>query len=114
MFKQLFAFSLVIFLATCVSVPLFAQDIQNTKSKFLAVQECDHVVVLTQKTVINWGEKPLVKSIGTQFGPNDAKYKSSMMYFVNQDTGTWSLIALYPNNMACLIAAGTKFEPYTD
>jgi len=36
------------------------------------------------------------------------------MYFVNQDTGTWSLIALYPDSVACVIAAGTKFTPYSE
>jgi hypothetical protein len=37
-----------------------------------------------------------------------------MMYFVNQSTGTWSLIALYPDSIACVIAAGTKFTPYSE
>lgn len=83
-------------------------------ARFMAVQECDNVQALTQRTVINWGEKPLIKAQGVQTAPNGKKYQSSMMYFVNQDTGTWSLIALYPNQWACIIAAGTKMEPYSD
>ena len=42
------------------------------------------------------------------------KYESAMMYFVNQETGTWSLLALYPDSIACVIAAGTKFTPYSE
>ena len=36
-----------------------------------------------------------------------------MMMFVNQDTGTWSLITLYPDGTGCMVATGRDFEPYS-
>jgi len=36
------------------------------------------------------------------------------MFFVNQDTGTWSLMMLYGDGTACMTAIGTEFKPYTD
>ena len=93
---------------------LLALPAHASSRKMMTVQECDEVKALTQRAVVNWGEKPLIQSIGVQFGPDNSKYQSSMMYFVNQDTGTWSLLALYPDNIACIIAAGTKFSPYSD
>jgi len=80
----------------------------------LSVQDCGPVKQITQNTVVNWGEKPLIRAQGVQWGPKGDKYESAMMYFVNQSTGTWSLIALYPDSIACVIAAGTKFTPYSE
>ena len=34
------------------------------------------------------------------------------MYFVNQETGSWSLVALFKDGIACLVANGRAFEPY--
>ena len=97
-----------------LTLVLIALPAHAASKKMIAVQECDHVKALTQRVVVNWGEKPLIQSQGIQFGPDNSKYESSMMYFVNQSTGTWSLLALYPQNMACVIAAGTKFTPYSE
>ena len=93
---------------------LIALPAQAQQKKFIAVQDCGDVKQITQNTVVNWGEKPLIRSVGVQFGPEGTKYESSMMYFVNQGTGTWSLLALYPDSIACVIAAGTKFTPYSE
>jgi len=92
---------------------LIALPANAKQMKFIGVQDCGPVKQITQNTVVNWGEKPLIRAQGVQFGPEGTKYESAMMYFVNQDTGTWSLIALYPDSVACVIAAGTKFTPYS-
>ena len=93
---------------------LVALPANAKQMKFIGVQDCGPVKKITQNTVVNWGEKPLIRARGVQFGPEGTKYESAMMYFVNQETGTWSLLALYPQNMACVIAAGTKFTPYSE
>jgi hypothetical protein len=92
-----------------LTLVLIALPANAKQMKFIGVQDCGPVKKITQNTVVNWGEKPLIRAQGVQFG-----HESSMMYFVNQDTGTWSLIALYPDSIACVIAAGTKFTPYSE
>ena len=37
-----------------------------------------------------------------------------MVFSTNQDTGTYSIIQLFPDGMACLIGSGFAFEPYVD
>jgi hypothetical protein len=93
---------------------LIALPANAKQMKFIGVQDCGPVKKITQNTVVNWGEKPLIRAQGVQFGPEGTKYESAMMYFVNQSTGTWSLLALYPDSIACVIAAGTKFTPYSE
>ena len=93
---------------------LIALPANAKQMKFIGVQDCGPVKQITQNTVVNWGEKPLIRAQGVQWGPKGDKYEIAMMYFVNQSTGTWSLIALYPDSIACVIAAGTKFTPYSE
>lgn len=35
-----------------------------------------------------------------------------ILFATNQDTGTYSIIQLFPDGMACLIGSGNDFEPY--
>lgn len=35
-----------------------------------------------------------------------------LMFTTNQDTGTYSIIQLFPDGTACLIGTGFAFEPY--
>ena len=87
---------------------------QQTK-QFIVSQPCDNVIIMTDKIVSEYGEEPLFVGMGNQLSARDGNwYSSSMMYFVNQASGTWSLVSLYPDGTACMVAAGTKFEPYSD
>lgn len=86
---------------------------QQTK-QFIVAQPCDNVIIMTDKIVSEYGEEPLLIGNGNQLSARDGNwYSSSMMYFVNQDSGTWSLISLYPDGTACMVAAGTDFEPFS-
>lgn len=82
---------------------------------FAAQQICLPVQQMTFRVMNEYGETPLFSADGIQYSAVDGEaYKSDMMYFVNQDSGTWSLVSLYPDGTGCMVAAGTKFEPYTD
>ena len=78
------------------------------------VQTCGPVEALTELAMNKYSEKPLFSSSGVQIHPNGNAYRSEMMYFVNQDTGTWSLVSLYPDGTACLVANGSDFRPYAE
>jgi phage/plasmid primase-like uncharacterized protein len=91
----------------------FAQE-QNTTKRFITTQACDAVLKITDIVMNKYGESPLFKAKGLQFAaPQGQPFQSDMMYFVNQDSGTWSLIALYPDGTACMVANGKEFEPYS-
>lgn len=87
----------------------FAQE----STQFISMQPCDNVGTMAAKVTADYGEKPLFSGDGNQLNAQDGEwYRSSTMFFVNQETGTWSLISLYPNGTACMVAAGIGFEPY--
>ena len=37
-----------------------------------------------------------------------------LVFSTNQETGTYSIIQLFADGMACLIGSGNAFEPYVD
>ena len=85
-----------------------------TAKTFFATHACDNVITMTDLVVGKYREQPLFKAMGLQFSAQDGKaYAGSMMMFVNQDTGTWSLITLYPDGTGCMVATGREFEPYS-
>jgi hypothetical protein len=86
---------------------------QETKF-FLTTQPCAPVIQMTNTVMNKYGEKPLHSGRGMQRSSSDSKeYWSSMMFFVNQDSGTWTLVSLYDDGTACLVANGQDFKPYT-
>ena len=105
-------------LACAVSISLlattaFAQE-QNQSKRFITTQACDPVVKMSDVVMNKYGEKPLFQGEGIQFAaPTGQPYKSAMMFFVNQDSGTWSLVSLYEDGTACMVANGRDFEPYS-
>ncbi len=105
-------------LACAVSISLlastaFAQE-QNQGKRFITTQACDPVVKMSNLVMNKYGEKPLFQGEGLQFAAQTGQpFKSAMMFFVNQDTGTWSLVSLYEDGTACMVANGRKFEPYS-
>lgn len=86
---------------------------QNEKF-FLTTQPCAPVIQMTNTIMNTYGEKPLHSGRGMQRSSSDNKeYWSSMMFFVNQDSGTWTLVSLYDDGTACLVANGGEFKPYS-
>jgi len=86
---------------------------QETSKQFIVSQPCEHVQLMTNMILFKYNELPLFSSTGNQMSARDGNwYPSDMMYFVNQDTGTWSLVSLYEDETACLVASGTDFQPF--
>ena len=92
--------------------PMQAQEQQEDKF-FLSRQGCDDPYTMTRLVIEKYGEQPLFRAQGLQFHISGQNYTSDMMYFVNQDTGTWSLISLYADGTACMVATGRGFTPYS-
>ena len=105
-------------LACAVSISLlastaFAQE-QNQSKRFITTQACDPVVKMSDIVMNKYGEQPLFQGEGIQFAaPTGQPFTSAMMFFVNQETGSWSMLQLFADGMACMVMNGRKFQPYT-
>lgn len=96
----------------CLIAPIVSA--QETPKRFLTTQACDPVMKMSNLVISKYGEQPLFQGEGLVFAaPTGQPYRSSMMFFVNQDSGTWSLISLYPDGTACMVANGKNFKPYS-
>ena len=89
--------------------PAYSQQ-ENTKF-FISKQPCQPWQQMTS-TFAGWEESVLFTGEVVQFDVKDNAFQSFMMFQVNQDSGTWSLLSIYREGVACLIASGNKFEPY--
>ena len=91
----------------CLASPVAAQT-----EWFSAVQPCDKndrvIAALSE-----YREAPLFTAEMYQTNRNGEIYPSGAILQVNQDTGTWSLLSVWPDGRACIVAAGTGFEPYS-
>ena len=107
--KYLIALSTWIVLIFMVS----SASTQELKGKtFITKQPCAPVVDML-RTPAKYGEKMLFTGEGVQFSAADGRpYDGGAFFFVNRDTGTWTLISVYGDGIACLVANGKNFEPY--
>jgi hypothetical protein len=102
-------------LAFAIWISLLAPTAHAQEKQFIVSQPCDNVLSMSETIMNKYGEQPLFVAEGNQLSATTGEwYASSMMYFVNQDSGTWSLVSLYPDGTGCMVATGTRFEPYTD
>lgn len=85
-----------------------AQD----RQLFYTRQECAPVAQMVRDTATQYGETALFTGDAATISIDGQPFRGGAMFFVNQDTGTWTLLTLYQDGMACVSAAGTDFEPY--
>lgn len=86
-----------------------AQEIQT----FLTSQDCSDSLTMLSPS-FNLGESPLFTGENVIFGVNGTPYVGTMMFTVNQNTGTWTMFTLYEDNTVCTVAFGQYFEPVTN
>jgi len=86
--------------------------------EFNTSHTCDDAQKILNFTVNEFNETPLLQGIGFPVYYDEHSVKSEteahMMLFVNQDTGTWSLIYTFGDGTACIMADGAAFEPYSE
>lgn len=80
---------------------------------FQAVQSCETFGNMAKETSA-YGETILFNGEMLQQHASGQFVNSEMIFTTNQDTGTWTLVALYQNGWACMVANGSNFKPYTD
>jgi len=85
---------------------------QSNEKMFITTQFCGpwEDVMNTPK---KYKEAMLFTGTGVQFATNNMQpYTGGMFFFVNQDTGTWSIVNVYGDGMACMAQTGKEFKPY--
>lgn len=108
----MFRLALAFVLGFLTFTPL-ANSQEKDEKYFFTRQECDPAITMME-VITTYGEQPLFTGLGMQFSYQGQPFTGGVMFFVNQDTGTWSLITLYGDGTACMTAIGTEFQPYTD
>jgi len=93
------------------SVNVQAQE--TTKKYFYTRQECEPVDTVMLNLVQKYGEMALFTGQGIQFDYEGTPFTGGVMFMVNQDTGTWTLITLYGDGTACVTAVGNEFGPFS-
>ena len=108
--KYLIALSLILTVSSASTQETMPQP--NNMKTFITKQPCAPVVDML-RTPAKYGEKMLFTGEGVQFSAEDGRpYNGGAFFFTNQDTGTWTLISVYGDGIACLVANGKNFEPY--
>lgn len=78
---------------------------------FITRALCEPVGIM-MNNIAKYEEEPLFEARTILQHVNGQWFEGQSMMFVNQSTGTYSLITLYPDGTACMTAAGREFMPY--
>ena len=65
-----------------------------------------------QLSIMKYQESLLFNGSGVSFSNQGQVYNGAMMFFVNQDTGSWTVLQVFGDGMACMIFNGKDFTPY--
>ena len=96
------------------NITAFAQDNgkPNTAKSFIVKQPCDVLPVMLE-VIKGYKEDLLFMGEGMSFAAQSGKgFMGGMMFFTNQESGTWSMLQLYGDGTACLVMNGRNFAPY--
>ena len=94
-------------------LPFIATSALAQDRSFDARMPCNTVQFVAEQSV-KYKEETLFNGKMLQQHASGQMVPSEFAFTVNQDTGTWTIISLFPNGIACMVANGTDFEPYVD
>jgi len=101
-------------LAFVLGLTAYPANAQETNTKyFYTRQECYTGNTAMDMIVNQWNESALFTGSSVTIHSTGQTYTGGMMFFVNQDTGTWTLANMYGDGTICIAAAGTQFEPFS-
>ena len=66
------------------------------------------------ETIKKYKEDLLFSGTGLTFSAQTGQpYNGGMFFFTNQQTGSWTIMQVFPDGMACMIMNGKNFQPYS-
>jgi hypothetical protein len=105
MFKKLVLLTTLLFPATVI-----AQE--DTSKQFYTMNGCDRWDKVATK-MAKYEETVLATGSIVQFHASGQPFAGHMLFQVNQDTGTWTLVSLWNDGTACVVAVGKEFTPFS-
>lgn len=87
-----------------------AQEIAEQKFDIYSKHECGPSMIMFWEAM-DLGEQPLFQGRTVVFTINDVPVVGEMLFTVNQDTGYWSLFAVFEDDTVCLLSFGNAFTP---
>lgn len=87
---------------------------QKQHLRFISDQYCTSYDDIMIEAAINFGESILFKGDAIQSHINGQYVTAPFVFSVNQSSGTWTLITLFDNDLACHVVGGINFEPHID
>ena len=84
---------------------------QNQSLGVFLKAPCGTITEMTA-TIKKYREEMLFQGTGLTFSPQNQVYNGGMFFFTNQDTGSWTILQVFPDGMACMIFNGKNFQPY--
>jgi len=93
---------------------LQAQENNTADSKLYMIRSlCDPIKKLAD-IVSKYDEQLLFQGDLMTFAAQSGQpYQGGLMFFTNQDTGTFTVAQVFADGTACVIGNGRNFEPYT-
>lgn len=116
--KQIIKSLLAILIASMLVFPAHADqhdveefDPLNEATVFTVKQFCRPTMLFIQLLSIS-GQQLLFSTESISIAALDFRpYYGLGMFFVNQETGEWTMLTVYDDSMACITAYGSDFEP---
>ena len=109
MFKRL---ALALCIGSLSMSPALAQT-TNTAKTFITKQPCDELSKMMD-VIKGYNEDLLFLGEGMSFAAQSGQgFMGGMMFFTNQETGTWSMLQVFGDGTGCLVMNGKDFAPYS-
>lgn len=81
---------------------------------YITRNPCDNVIDMTTLITEKYKEKLLFTGLGGTFdGPSGALKRGGLMFFTNQDTGTFTIVQVFSDGISCMLMNGNQFSPYS-
>ncbi len=78
---------------------------------FQSIQACGTMSQMAEQ-MRQYGEEILFNGKILQQHASGQLVNTEFVFGTNQDTGSWTLVSLFPNGWTCLVANGTEFKPF--
>lgn len=113
MFKRL-ALALFAGFLTLSPVNLQAQENNTADSKLYLIRAlCDPIAKISE--VFKKYEEQLLFTgdFMTFHAQSGQPFQGGMLFYVNQDTGTYTVLQIFADGTGCILGNGRNFKPYT-
>lgn len=97
------------------STPAYAQEVpqQPAQKMYMTRTLCDPITKIAE-VVEKYDEKLLFSGDFMTFSAQTGQpFTGGFLFYVNQDSGSFTAIQIFQDGMACILGNGRNFKPYT-